>query len=280
MRKARVRSAEAGKPRPRPSGKERRRFPRWRKILILLSLLGFLVFFCPVMGGILNVANMAAMTGFLLLAAVFLLWPGFLRLLRWFWGRCWGKILLLVLGVGTGALAVTLLVLFCLVATKLHAVPPEPCPTMIVLGCQVRGTTPSLLLSYRIQAAADYLTAHPETVAVLSGGIGSGEDISEAECMCRALTAKGIDPKRLYLEAESTNTQENLRFSKALMEREGLTGPVAVVSSDFHIYRALQMAEDIGLDAQGLAACSKYRFSTPTYMLREAMALIQYAFSP
>ena len=147
MSKTGARPAEAGKPRLRPSGKERRRLPLWRKLLILLSLLGFLAFFCPVVGGILNVANLAAMTGFLLLAAVFLRWPGFLRLLRWFWGRRWGKVLLLVLGVGTGALAVTLLVLFCLVATKLHAVPPEPCPTMIVLGCQVRGTVPSLLLS-------------------------------------------------------------------------------------------------------------------------------------
>lgn len=288
MRKARTGASKTEKPRrsapkaekPQRSsaGEKKRRLPRWRLILTLLSLLGFCVFFAPVFGGILNVANLAAMTGFLLLAAVFRFWPGFLRLLRRLWARRWGKAFLLVVGGGTGVLLLTLLVLFCLVATKLHAVPKENCPTLIVLGCQVRGTTPSLLLGYRIEAAAAYLTAHPESVAVLSGGMGSGENISEAECMYRSLTAKGISPERLYREAESTSTQENFRFSKALMEREGLCGPVAVVSSDFHIYRALQMAEDIGLDAQGLAACSKYRFSRPTYMLREAMALLLYAF--
>ena len=276
MSKTGARSAEAGKPRLRPSGKERRRLPLWRKLLILLSLLGFLAFFCPVVGGILNVANLAAMTGFLLLAAVFLRWPGFLRLLRWLWARRWGKLLLVTVGVGSSALLLTVLVLFCLVASKLRAEPQAGCPTLIVLGCQVHGQTPSLLLSYRIQAAADYLAANPSAVAVLSGGRGDGEDISEAECMLRSLTAKGIDPGRLYLEDRSSSTQENLSFSKALKEREGLGGPVVVVSNDFHIYRALRMAEDIGLEAQGLAAKSKYRFSTPTYMLREALALVAY----
>ena len=261
---------------PRPTGGKKRRLPLWRLIGLVLSLLGFWVFFVPLFGWIVNPANLSAMLFFLLLAAVFLFWPTVLRLLRWFWRRRWGKLLLVVVGTVSGALVLTLLVLFCLVATKLHAVPQKNCPTLIVLGCQVRGQTPSLLLSYRIQAAADYLAANPSAVAVLSGGRGDGEDISEAECMLRSLTAKGIDPGRLYLEDRSSSTQENLSFSKALMEREGLGGPVVVVSNDFHIYRALRMAEDIGLEAQGLAAKSKYRFSTPTYMLREALALVAY----
>lgn len=258
------------------SGRETRRLPRWRLIGILLAALGFLAFFAPVFGGILNPANLAAMIFFFLLAAALLFWGSFLRLLRWLWARRWGKLLLVTVGVGSSALLLTVLVLFCLVASKLRAEPQAGCPTLIVLGCQVRGQTPSLLLSYRIQAAADYLAANPSAVAVLSGGRGDGEDISEAECMLRSLTAKGIDPGRLYLEDRSSSTQENLSFSKALMEREGLGGPVVVVSNDFHIYRALRMAEDIGLEAQGLAAKSKYRFSTPTYMLREALALVAY----
>lgn len=261
---------------PRPTGGKKRRLPLWRLIGLVLSLLGFWVFFVPLFGWIVNPANLSAMLFFLLLAAVFLFWPTVLRLLRWFWRRRWGKLLLVVVGTVSGALVLTLLVLFCLVATKLHAVPQKNCPTLIVLGCQVRGQVPSLLLRYRIEAAADYLTANPASVAILSGGQGNGEDISEAACMYQTLIAAGIDPARLYLEDQSSSTQENLRFSKALMEREGLTGPVAIVSNDFHIYRALRMAEDIGLDAEGLAAKSKYHFSRPTYVLREAMALVVY----
>lgn len=250
--------------------------PRWRKLLLLLSLLGFTVFLCPVFGGILNPVNLAAMLGFLSLAAVFLRWPAFLRLLRWVWKRRWGKLLLPASGVGLLALLIVLLVLCCKVSLRLRAVPERPCPTVLVLGCQVRGTAPSQLLSYRIQAAADYLTAHPEAVAVLSGGMGTGENISEAECMYRSLCARGIDPARLYREERSTSTAENIRFSKALMEREGLQAPVAVVSNDFHICRALRMAEDLGLSAEGLAARSNW-YSRPTYILREALGLLYYA---
>ena len=263
----------------RAAAPERARVPGWRRLLILLCLAGFLVFLFPVFGGILNPANLAAMAGFLTLAAVFRWWPGFLSLLGRIWRRRWGRVLLLVSGVGLAALAVLLLVLCCLVISRLRTQPEEPCPTAVVLGCQVRGTVPSLLLSYRIQAAADYLNAHPEAVAILSGGQGAGEDISEAECMYRSLTARGVDPARLYREEDSTVTVENLRCSMALMEREGLRGPVALISNDFHLYRALKMAEDLGLPAQGLAARSNW-YSRPTYILREALALVKYALTP
>ena len=93
--------------------------------------------------------------------------------------------------------------------------------------------------------------------------------------MYRALTQRGIDPARLYKEDASHITRENLDFSRALMEREGLSGPVTVVSNDFHIYRALRMARDQALSAQGLAARSNW-YSKPTYILREALALVKY----
>lgn len=258
------------KPAKQPKG-----LPRWRLILLILSLLGFVVFLCPVFGGILNPVNGAAMLGFLALAAVFRFWPGFLRLLKRLWRRPWIRIPLLLSGLGLLVLGVTLLVLCCKVSLRLHAVPEQPCPAVIVLGCQVRGTSPSLLLSYRIQAAADYLAANPQAVAVLSGGQGSGENIPEAECMYRSLTALGVDPARLYREDQSTSTEENIRFSMTLMEREGLRGPAVIVSNDFHICRALEMAADQGLEAQGLAARSNW-YSRPTYILREALGLLYY----
>ncbi len=253
------------------------RIPLWRWLAILLSLAGFLVFFFPVMGRILNPANLAAMGGFLALTAIFLWWPGFLALLRRIRARRWGKLLLRVTALALAFLLVLLLVLCCQVASCLRAYPEAPCPTVIVLGCQVRGTTPSLMLSYRIRAAADYLNENPSAVAILSGGRGAGESISEARCMYNGLVNRGVDPARLLLEEDSTNTRENLQNAKALMEREGLQGPVAIVSNDFHIFRALKMAKDNGLEAEGLAACSDYWFSRPTYVLREALALVKYA---
>lgn len=254
------------------------RLPRWRRWLIVVCLLGFLVFFFPVFGRIVNIANLSAMAGFLLLAAVFRWWPGFLALLKRFWSRPWSRVLLLLCGAAILSVTLLLAVLCGRVVSRLHAAPDRPCATVIVLGCQVRGTTPSLLLRYRIQTAADYLTDHPEAVAILSGGQGSDENISEAECMYRSLTRMGIDPARLYREDTSTVTLENIRNSMALMEREGLQAPAVIVTNNFHICRALEMAEDLGLPAQGLAARSNW-YSLPTYVLREALALVQYGLS-
>ena len=83
------------KPARQPKG-----LPRWRLILLSLALLGFVVFLCPVFGGILNPVNGAAMLGFLALAAVFLFWPGFVGLLKRIWRRPWSRILLLLSGLG------------------------------------------------------------------------------------------------------------------------------------------------------------------------------------
>ena len=247
----------------------------WQRILTLISLLGFLAFFCPVFGGILGLANLCAMAGFLILAAIFWFWPSFLRLLRRIWGRTWGKILLLVTGAGLAAGILWILVLCGLVIGGMRRQPVSDCPAVLVLGCQVRGTAPSLLLWHRINTAAEYLNAHPEAVAVVSGGQGPGEDITEAACMERVLLQRGIAPERILKEEQSTVTLENLRFSRKLLEDRGISGPVLIVSNDFHIYRALKMAEDEGIEAQGLPAPSAW-YSYPTYILREALALVKY----
>ncbi len=256
---------EAGRPKRRP----------WQRILTFLCLLGFLAFLLPVFGGILGFTNVGAMLGFLLLAAVFWFWPAFVRLLRRIWKRTWGKLLLLISGIGLAALTVLVLVLSGLVIGGMTKKPTSDCPVVVVLGCQVRGTVPSLLLWYRINTAAEYLNAHPDAVAVVSGGQGPGEEITEAECMCRGLTARGVAPERILKEERSTVTLENLRFSRAILEEQGIPGPILIVSNDFHLYRALKMAEDEGIEAQGLPARSAW-YSYPTYVLREALALVKY----
>ena len=136
---------------------------------------------------------------------------------------------------------VSLLVLYflvfevCLVVNS-FASTPDDVECIIVLGAAVRGEQPSKALAYRIRAAYDYLIAHPDTVAVLSGGQGAGEDISEAECMRRELTALGIDESRLILEDESTDTAENIKNSLAIID--GKYNSLAVVTNNFHVFRA------------------------------------------
>ena len=120
--------------------------------------------------------------------------------------------------------------------------------TAIVLGCKVNGESPGPFLRSRINAAYDYLSKNPEAVAVLSGGQGNGENISEAECMFRSLTEKGIDPSRLFIEDKSTNTQENFKYSLEILKKNEITdNNITVITNDFHEYRAGKFAEKCGL---------------------------------
>lgn len=246
-----------------------------RAILLLLVLTVFYFFYYPVTYGLLDLSNALVMLVCLLAAAALLFPKQTGRLFRAIRSKRWGRVLLAISGTAAAALCVLFTVLMILVGTKMHERPSKPCGTVIVLGCMVQGERPSLQLRYRIEAAADYLDAHPEAVAVLSGGQGPGERITEAECMFRELTARGIDPSRLYREDRSSSTRENLTFSADLIRRENLAGPVVIVSNDFHIYRALRMAEDLGFHAEGIAARSR-RMALPFSVFREAMAMVKY----
>ncbi len=144
----------------------------------------------------------------------------------------------------------------------------------IVLGAGVHGKTPSRVLNQRIKATYDFLTEHPEAKAILSGGQGKGEDITEASCMKEKLVAMGIDESRLYLEEKSTSTKENFMFSKKLLDEIAPnTKEITVISSDTHLYRACFIASEEGFSAKGYYAYTDYHVLRFTYMLREGVAV-------
>lgn len=151
-----------------------------------------------------------------------------------------------------------------------------PADAVIVLGAGVNGETPSLMLQSRINAAAEYLNAHPDIPAVLSGGQGNGENITEAECMRRQLTAMGIGESRLLLEERSTSTAENFAFSKELLRQAGIdpeTAVVAVVTNDFHCFRAHLIAQREGLTVLDVPAEVPWLLLNANYYVREFFAL-------
>lgn len=155
----------------------------------------------------------------------------------------------------------------------------EPVSAVIVLGAGVNGETPSLTLRTRIDAAAAYLEEHPDVPVVLSGGQGPGEAITEAECMRRALVRRGVDESRLYPEERSTSTQENLRYSRAILEELGVDPAqrVAIVTSDFHLCRArLMWGGDTAAVPAHLPSALYFQCLTVNYFIREAFGLAAY----
>ena len=186
-----------------------------------------------------------------------------------------------VLSMITFLLCVFLLVFAATESTILQAArgaPEEPCDYLLVLGAKVNANGPSLTLRNRIDAAYGYLTAHPDCTAVLSGGQGSDEPMSEAKCMFDELVKMGIDPARLLMEDQSTNTWENMKFTLALLEKTYGKAPdrIALLSSEFHLYRAGLFAGQFGLETVGVPAETTLPVLKVNYFIREAVAVWYY----
>lgn len=148
-------------------------------------------------------------------------------------------------------------------------------PYLIVFGAGVNGTEPSLSMLNRLDDALAWLEAHPDSKAVLSGGQGAGEDITEAQAMYTWLTEKGVSPERLILEEASTDSLENIVNSLALIQADGgdPTGPVALLSSEYHLHRLAYMAQRLGCQAVTVAARTTNPFIFVNYAVREAFAM-------
>ena len=149
---------------------------------------------------------------------------------------------------------------------------------VIVLGAGVNGSEPSLSLLLRLEAALDYLSDKPEIPVVVTGSQGPGEEISEAQCMADWLMARGVAADRILLENQADNTEENIRFSKALLAEAGveLADDIAVVSSDYHLYRASLMWGSPGMVPVAAHMPGRYLPLTVNYYIREAFGAAAY----
>ena len=149
---------------------------------------------------------------------------------------------------------------------------PADLPCVVVLGAQVRGTSPSRALKRRLEKAAQYARENPETVLILSGGHGDNEDISEAQCMRDYLTEAGIGEERLRMEDRSTTTRENLIFS------DELTGcaqePCGILSNNFHVFRAVTLAKELGYRSPAGIPARSDPVMQLHYVVRETVALV------
>lgn len=164
-----------------------------------------------------------------------------------------------------------------LIISSGHDKPDPGAKYVIVPGAQVRGREISRPLALRLDTAYKYLEGNPGTAVIVSGGQGPGEDISEARAMKEYLEKKGIESGRILEEDRSVNTEQNIAFSRRLMDSP--EDSVVAVSNGFHIYRTVEICKKQGLkNVQGLGAPDN-RIMIPSYYLREALAVMKYRIS-
>ena len=149
----------------------------------------------------------------------------------------------------------------------------------VVLGAAVRedGKASRIMLQ-RLRAAKKLVDRNPDVTVILSGGQGGVEPKSEAECMYETLLEMGMDEARLLMEPNSQTTRENLSYSlEIIRERGGTDRPVALITSEFHLRRAIYIGKTLGIDACPVAARTDQWFYRINYTLREVFAFVKAA---
>jgi uncharacterized SAM-binding protein YcdF (DUF218 family) len=150
--------------------------------------------------------------------------------------------------------------------------PSDSCEYMIVLGCQIRGSTITRSLKKRLDTAYEY-AKDSDIMIIVSGGRGKGEDMSEAQAMRDYLAGRGIDEKRIIMEDKSTDTSENIRNSAEIIG--DMSASVCVVTNNFHVYRAKKLAYGCGFTEVSGAAAESDRVLLLNYMVREAVGIVK-----
>lgn len=245
-----------------------------RIMLIVIGSIFTLWFMLPVFTGfIVNIGNMTGIAVFASVAVYGMKMESINKLIAKLWQKKCGKIILkFAATLMSVTVCVTIIISSLMIATVFN-VPTDETPTLIVLGCRVYDERASLMLSERLDAAYEYLSQNEDVICIVSGGQGEGENISEAECMYRYLVDLGIDESRIYKEDQSTSTRENLLYSKQIIEDENLSENIAIVTNEFHEFRAKLIADELDLDSTSVSAATAW-WLFPTYYVRELYGII------
>lgn len=241
----------------------------------LISLLFLLLFLSPISVGIFNIGNAAGAVVSALLLGIFIFHKQFAALVSSLWGKLPGKIVLMIAGILAAFAIVWAIAVSCFMIREMNDTPPDANTTVVVLGCKVKDGAPSLMLKKRLDAAISYLESEPEVKVIVSGGKGDDEIMSEAECMFRYLTDKGIEASRIYREDKSVSTEENLSFSSKIIKENSLPEDITIITDGYHQLRADMLAERLGIKAYNISAHTS-RWLVPTYWVREWFGVAYY----
>ena len=145
---------------------------------------------------------------------------------------------------------------------------------VLVLGCGIDGERVTGSLARRLDTAIAYHEKNPNAVIVVSGGQGAQETITEAEAAARYLTERGIPAEQIIKEEQATSTVENFKYTATLLNERFPGGySLAVITSRYHVFRAVRIAKKQGLTVTH-AGAAVVRYTVPMNDLREVVAVL------
>ncbi|WP_346915316.1 YdcF family protein [Clostridium sp.] len=245
------------------------------KLYNLFVCLGWfaIVYYC-----ILKIVNFhAAFAGFWLALAI-LSYIAYWVLKNNLIGNSLGKILTILISIG-------LIIFFVLEGLIIYTGTIEDdriTDYVLVLGAGINKEQVSKSLRFRLDKAIEFNEIHSNIPIIVSGGMGNGEDITEALAMKRYLVSNGVKENNIIMEEESTNTYENFKFSKEIMEnknnehnsesKEDIS--VTLITNRFHMFRAKYIGTNTGLNIYCYSAPNEITTALNFYV-RESFACIK-----
>ena len=146
---------------------------------------------------------------------------------------------------------------------------------IIILGSGLIGDKVPPLLAQRLEKGKMmYEKFHNHPKIVVSGGQGVDEPITEAEAMAQYLRQVGIPQEDIIIERQSTNTLENLQFSKTILDEKSKENYYClVVTNSFHSLRAGIYMRKLGIKGRSIGSRTALYF-LPSAWIRETLGLI------
>ena len=155
-----------------------------------------------------------------------------------------------------------------------HLPPVGDSDVIIVLGAQVKADgTPSVALERRLTAALETYQTDPQVI-ICCGAQGANEPAAEGDVMRAWLLERGAKDEDVIAETKSFNTRENLNYAKEIMNQRSLTHAL-IVTSDYHVPRALALCRQVGIPATGKGSPSKPEYFIKNH-IREGLSWIKF----
>ena len=166
--------------------------------------------------------------------------------------------------------------LYCNMRAATH-IPSYDKDFVIILGSKINSDGTLLpLLKGRVDKAIDfghkqYEKTKKEIIYIPSGGKGSDENISEALAIKNYLIKNGIKESQIILEDKSTNTKQNMKFSKEQIDKINKEAKISFATTNYHVFRSGVIANEEGLEVEGMGSKTKWYFYTNA-LIREFLA--------
>lgn len=139
---------------------------------------------------------------------------------------------------------------------------------VLVLGCGVREDgTPSRMLYERLKTGAQVLERQSGASLLLTGD-NSGESYNELAVMKKVSIENGVEESQMTIDDYGFSTYESLKNAK---EKFGAK-KIIIITQPYHMYRALYIANKLGIEAYGVTAYLPFYPRQILWSLREVLA--------